>query len=92
MKREQEGSKKVTEITLKKKLKVEIWYVLSVVAHGTSVKKKKKKMDRYGWPLLSLLSRYLVPALRSVSRVRQVRQKCSRNLTRCDPVIPVHRV
>ena len=42
MKREQEGSKKVTEITLKKKLKVEIWYVLSVVAHGTSVKKKKK--------------------------------------------------
>lgn len=43
MKREQEGSKKVTEITLKKKLKVEIWYVLSVVAHGTSVKKKKKK-------------------------------------------------
>lgn len=43
MKREQEGSKKVIEITPKKKLKVEIWYVLSVVAHGTSVKKKKKK-------------------------------------------------
>lgn len=46
MKREQEGSKKVTEITLKKKLKVEIWYVLSVVAHGTSVKKKKKKNEQ----------------------------------------------
>ena len=62
-------------------------------------KKRKRNRSQTHRSFLSVpfISRYLVPALRSMSRVRQVRQKCSRNPTRIhvlrDPVIILgHRV